>query len=926
MGIEAYPELIDILLGRNAAHREGAPEPTLLPHLAPFAAGDDWRWLCDSIDIYAMGRSGLPPWPDLRNAVFLPIAGRLAEGSGLHDLLGQHPGLASFLPDSLAPLAAAPPDSGVHAPDHAEVLARLAARSPERADAALVASARAAIEEQGGSAPGRLLGWLGAAVPAQERPAVLEAMLASGDPDPEAVGAFLPHLLPEQQERLSLYLAETLGAGGKWQACQLLHLLPLVGFGPRAALVEIIRPGLLESGHYWPAWFESLIVARLNLAGEVSLALEYAATRPDLELLWQQQLQTVATADFGDHPFRDVLYAHPGAPTLLQEELGLASLAPRLRSLLDDMIDRWGGAGPPKESAPPPAPSVKPGSPPRGATRGTQTEPQSPAIPPPGEASEPPAEKRFTQVDVHLSENGDATRRTLSFEKGGLHEVQVRIAPEDMNWLQLDEAFPDDLLPQDEAVHRLTVLLAAPDLFDGALSQSIDLPKTGPSTVAKFQVTVPDDLESVQLMVHILHQGNHLETGYLSGPVTAGERDPRATGFTFRKTQKSAADLDHGEPPQLTIFKDGRNLLIHWPGHDDLTPNMAGIDKRVDKIREALFDGAHGAYQLDSGLGAGPGLMLLRILAAQGEFMRRKLFGDDPLDEVKRVQVVSPYSADFFPVEYLYDRKPPKADAALCPTFAASTGVDNCCEGCTAADDGSIVCPLGFWGLNRVIERQVRPIDWDRELPPEPRTGGDMLPPVAGVVLAASNHVNDENPNEVAETLAAFNAITGARSFLASDWRQWKTLSDQHEPVLLVALPHNVDNDLGFQALQISGDQELALNEIGVDYRPPAQSVILLLGCNTAAAAVEYEDFIAGLRGAGAAVVVGTITYVLGMQAAPLAREFVRQFWSQPADQAVSMGEVVRAVRTRMVRAGNPLALAITAFGCADWLLAPKGP
>jgi hypothetical protein len=36
------------------------------------------------------------------------------------------------------------------------------------------------------------------------------------------------------------------------------------------------------------------------------------------------------------------------------------------------------------------------------------------------------------------------------------------------------------------------------------------------------------------------------------------------------------------------------------------------------------------------------------------------------------------------------------------------------------------------------------------------------------------------------------------------------------------------------------------------------------------------------------------------------------------------MGEVVRAVRTQMVRAGNPLALAICAYGGADWRLAPK--
>jgi len=36
------------------------------------------------------------------------------------------------------------------------------------------------------------------------------------------------------------------------------------------------------------------------------------------------------------------------------------------------------------------------------------------------------------------------------------------------------------------------------------------------------------------------------------------------------------------------------------------------------------------------------------------------------------------------------------------------------------------------------------------------------------------------------------------------------------------------------------------------------------------------------------------------------------------------MGEVLRSVRTRMVRGGNPLALAVAAYGGADWRLAPK--
>ena len=62
MGIEAYPELADILLGRGASERPGAPEPTLLPHLAPYIATDTIDALCYATDVCAGGRSGLPAW------------------------------------------------------------------------------------------------------------------------------------------------------------------------------------------------------------------------------------------------------------------------------------------------------------------------------------------------------------------------------------------------------------------------------------------------------------------------------------------------------------------------------------------------------------------------------------------------------------------------------------------------------------------------------------------------------------------------------------------------------------------------------------------------------------------------------------------------------------------------------------------------
>ena len=40
-------------------------------------------------------------------------------------------------------------------------------------------------------------------------------------------------------------------------------------------------------------------------------------------------------------------------------------------------------------------------------------------------------------------------------------------------------------------------------------------PRTGPSGVAAFSVMVPGDIDTVEIMIVVLHRGTHIQTGYL---------------------------------------------------------------------------------------------------------------------------------------------------------------------------------------------------------------------------------------------------------------------------------------------------------------------------------------------------------------------------------------------------------------------------
>lgn len=539
--------------------------------------------------------------------------------------------------------------------------------------------------------------------------------------------------------------------------------------------------------------------------------------------------------------------------------------------------------------------------------------------------------QRYLQTQVFEIADAASVQRTRSFEAGAPHEIHVRVGPSSMNWITATTRFPDNELPPEET--RLTVHLLAPNFIAAPVAQEILIGPTGSSTVAKFAGQVAANAAQIDATIIVYHKGKHLQTAVLSGPVTQGEGAPEATGIDFTRGLPSEADLTRQQAFDLTVWKNGAELELALfdpaavpgaPSNKILHPTLGGIDAVVNGIRNELFAAAGRIAQLGTGLEAA-GLPTLRSLAEQGEYLRRTLFGAAPPAHIRRVQLVSPQSSDFFPAEFLYDYVLPDVNATLCPEFKHGPGPD-CTPQChAAAGDSAYVCPSGFWALNRIIERQVRPLDRADSRQPEASTGRPRRLELGGIIFAASNEVNTpDHPNELADTIADMQAA--ATVYQANTWDEWIDLVKHHYPSLLVALPHNVEST-PFQKLQISANEDLALNRIRPEHVAPANAdvwpVVLLLGCNTANADVAYQDFVSEMRCAGAALVIGTLTYVLGPQAAKVAREFVVQIWE--STDSATVGEIMRQVRGRMLTQDNLMALAITAFGDADWRFQTEG-
>jgi hypothetical protein len=157
---------------------------------------------------------------------------------------------------------------------------------------------------------------------------------------------------------------------------------------------------------------------------------------------------------------------------------------------------------------------------------------------------------------------------------------------------------------------------------------------------------------------------------------------------------------------------------------------------------------------------------------------------------------------------------------------------------------------------------------------------------------------------------------------------------------LLVLLSHTVEHQ-HMAALEIGpdGGSRVKLVELEAPFvrsGSAAPPVVLLLGCDTAVERNEFRSFVAQFLDAGAAIVVGTISPVLGEHAAPVAQALVTELQAAmtnggnghgaPAGPGGagpdrSFGRVMLDIRRRLLAEGEMTALCITSFGDADWRL-----
>lgn len=554
-----------------------------------------------------------------------------------------------------------------------------------------------------------------------------------------------------------------------------------------------------------------------------------------------------------------------------------------------------------------------------------------------GSPAEPAPRSRRT-IQAQLRDPTTGERRNKSLRPNTVHELAVRVGPGDSGWLQAETAFPEADVKWDERTGGALFEIVANQWVVGALRsqrQITFVPRTGTSPAVSFDVVAGDAGQSVVVSILVRHEGRQLQEAALTGPVAAadeaaaGEALRLRTAVVVSETLTASAG-SHGRGGVLTSTAIGHVAMTRRGRARPV--EIQGLLAVAGELRLTLAEASIGGLSTAATWNA-----FWRNLARQGDELRG-LFADQigsTFDAARRIQIVSRDVDAIVPLEFVYDGGRPSARSRPCAGWERALRTGRCpsCRGRRPVHEAAeTVCPQRFWGLSKIVERHVQQSGGNAEnlFTSEPVGERNRLRALTSVLFGASDRANERERDTVSKVTATLAAL-GLKVESARTWKTWRRRVAGEAPPLLLALAHN-DGQVagrGPQRLVIGRSSSLPATSIDATYVSGSSEigpVVLLLGCDTTDVSTPSRGFTAAFRRGHASVVVGTLAPVYGGDAANAAAAMVGELVAaKPRRADQSLGKVVRDVRRRLVANRIPFALALTAYGDADWLLPHEG-
>lgn len=554
-------------------------------------------------------------------------------------------------------------------------------------------------------------------------------------------------------------------------------------------------------------------------------------------------------------------------------------------------------------------------------------------------------EPRYVRQQSWCKHGDDLVEERRGYQVGRTVLLNIVIGPRRDGEVTAPGPFPQDKLPFNADGHSLQVMLYEPRQFKQPMLQDIHLPIAGDSETASFTFT-PRLEGAFEARVCVLHRGRVLQTLLLRTQAfpQSVELSQNVLGIVLDEETRVHHDWtnlsDRGHFDMAIVLNhsaDGEPRATTLAGNRAWATDLRGIDEPVRDINNLISEVAMSVADYANGLDQGKNPELMVELARVGSDLYSMLYpeqlkklategfdvGDD---SIHYLQVVNARADTVVPLEFFYDFNAPTPEATLCPQYRKALEDGQCPRNCARSKaPQDHVCPMGFWGLRKVIERHVfdakaaRPPDAEFVLQVEDANERQRLNLLAGAVLAHSQKVAGQDLTPLVKTLE--NKM-GRIVPIVNDWKEWCTQVRLQEPTMLIAFPHNDGNGRNV-SLEIGGNTLFTLGlsseYIRVQGAPPP--VVFLLGCDVAGTAQTFSSHIRYFRQAGAAIVVSTIATVFGPHAVRVGQAIVEALVDNDLAADGRIGEVIRNVKRQALLDSVPMALCVVAFGDADWRL-----
>ncbi|HEX5113401.1 MAG TPA: hypothetical protein VFV79_11170 [Saprospiraceae bacterium] len=553
--------------------------------------------------------------------------------------------------------------------------------------------------------------------------------------------------------------------------------------------------------------------------------------------------------------------------------------------------------------------------------------------PPPDEVGvDEPGEAASRYLHAKICNKDDAQKINLPHLAPETdYDAFIKISVPDTTWTSSNTAVNQEMIfaHSQKEEEELTIQWMT-DVNEPVQSQTLKIPRKGNTEEVRFSLTTKNKKDEFVAKIFIYHGVRLIQIAELKSAIVTKDdmmkqSPPTALNVLFSATS-DAESLEKSKAFVRSFHVNSSEkgiALLDTANEKYALPDNPQLMKLINRIRIDIENAAKNTDKETPPLTAEENVTLLRRLAIKGNDLAENYLRHDVPEGP--IQIVT-QQQEFVPLDYVYTLPPPEANANLCD-HAAEALRKGSCMNCHdfSKSPSPFICPFGFWGLSRVIERFRYEGTTSTNTQFASFYIGKYDQPTELPVLQNSLHASTIKTEKYEPGLRAtvFKTIesNSKQSLWAHSWEEWgkHIQSDIHPESLLLIVHTEVDPDLDAVQMEIEDANFLVknyLNEQMISSDAATKPIVIVLGCSTSDLQDQTFDISSQFLNHGAQYVISNFTKIRGQQAGKIMIRLV-EFMKLQTQQRSTLGETMLRLRQHLLADGIMVSLAMIAHGDA---------